>query len=293
MPHFADRIIEAIQQKQSRICVGLDPRPESMPHEFKRRIAGDIERAGKAVIDFLAEVIDLVKDHAVAVKIQSACFERLGPYGAPALFSISYAARQAGLAVIIDVKRGDIPDTAVHYAEAYFGPYHADAVTVNPLFGSDSIRPFMERGAVFVVVRPTNPSSSEFLDLKVDGGRPLYEKIAEAVNEWGQEYVGASGYSSVGAVVSVRHPEEAATLRAMMPRALFLAPGYGAQGGTAGSVRGCFNADKVGALVNSSRGIVQAFEREEYVQRFGPDRWEPAVEAAVKEAKEQVNAALA
>ena len=264
-----------------------------MPHEFRRRISGDIERAGKAVIDFLAEVIDLVKDHAAAVKIQSACFERLGPYGAPAFFSVCYAARRAGLPVIADVKRGDIPEITEHYAEAYFGPYLADAVTVNPMFGSDSIRPFMERGGVFVVVRPTNPSSSEFLDLKVDGGEPLFIKIARAVAAWGNDFIGASGYSSVGAVVSGRHPREAATLRSVMPRALLLSPGYGAQGGNAEAVRGCFDADGLGALVSSSRGILQAFERDEYVRKFGPDRWEPAVEAAVKAAREDVNAALA
>jgi len=275
--HFADQVIEACKAKNSRLCVGLDPRPEAMPHEFKRRIAGDIERAGKAMIDFCAEVIDVVKDHAAAIKIQAACFERLGPFGAPVLFSVCYAARQAGLLVIADVKRGDIPETAQHYAEAYFGPYHADAVTVNPLFGSDSITPFIERGGVFVVVRPTNPSSSEFLDLKVDG-TPVHVKIAP--------HVGASGYSSVGAVVSGRHPDEAVALRRLMPKALFLCPGVGAQGGTAETVRGCFNADKLGALVTASRSIVQAFEPDR------DDRWEQAVEEAARKTKDGINAAL-
>lgn len=281
--HFGDRLTEAVLRKNSRLCVGLDPRPETMPHEFRRRISGDIERAGKAVLDFCVEVIEQVGAHAAAVKIQAACFERLGPYGAPVMFSIAYAAKQAGLLVIADVKRGDIPETAAHYAEAYFGPYHADAVTVNPLFGAESVAPFIERGGVFVIVRPTNPGSSEFLDLRADGA-PLYEKIAAAVDRWGRDVVGASGWSSVGAVVSGRHPEEAATLRRLMPRTPFLVPGFGAQGGGAETVRPCFSGG-LGALVNSSRGILQAHEKE-------PHRWEAAVEAAAREAKERINAAV-
>lgn len=291
MTHFGDRLIEAIRAKGSRLCVGLDPRPEAMPHEFKRRIAGDIERAGKATIDFCAEVIEQVAPHAVAVKLQSACFERLGPYGAPAFFAVSYAARQAGLLVIADVKRGDIPSTAEHYAEAFFGPYHADAVTVNPLFGAESVEPFIKQGGVFVIVRPSNPGSSEFLDLKSDGV-PLFEKIGAAVAAWGKSHVGGSGYSSVGAVVSGRHPEEAASLRRLMPQTPFLCPGFGAQGGDAASVRACFNGGGLGAIVASSRGIVQAFERPDLVARFGPERWEPAIEAAARQTKEEINAVL-
>jgi orotidine-5'-phosphate decarboxylase len=290
MEHFGDRLIEAVRAKQSRLCVGLDPRPETMPDELRRRIAGDIERAGKAVIDYCAEIIERVRPHAVAVKLQSACFERLGPYGAPAFFSISYAARQAGLLVVADVKRGDIPSTAEHYAEACFGPYHADAVTVNPLFGSDSVRPFAQRGGVFVVVRPTNPSSSEFLDLKIDGA-PLFERIAAAVDAWGRDFVGAGGISSVGAVVSGRHPQEAAALRRIMPRAIFLVPGFGAQGGDAASVRACFLPGGGGALVSASRSIIQAYERPEIVARVGAGRWEAAVEEAAREARDQINAA--
>lgn len=278
MAHFGDAMTESIRAKNSRLCVGLDPRPETMPHEFKRRISGDIERAGKAVLDFCAEVIEQVREHAVAIKIQAACFERLGPYGAPVMFSVAYAAKQAGLLVIADVKRGDIPDTATHYAEAYFGPYHADAVTVNPLFGAESVKPFIERGGVFVIVRPSNPGSSEFLD------QPLSEKIAAAVDAWGRDFVGASGWSSVGAVVSGLHPEEGARLRTLMPRTPFLVPGFGAQGGGAETVRPCFSGG-LGALVNSSRGILQAHEKE-------PHRWEAAVEAAARDAKEKINAAV-
>jgi orotidine-5'-phosphate decarboxylase len=289
MEHFADRLVEAIRVKNSRLCVGLDPRPESMPHELKRRIAGDVERAGKAVIDYGAEVIDRVRESAVAVKLQSACFERLGPFGAPAFFAISHTARQAGLLVIADVKRGDIPSTAEHYAEAYYGPYHADAVTVNPLFGRESVEPFIKRGAVFVIVRPSNPGSSEFLDLRVDGV-PVYEKLAAAVAAWGSDTVGASGYSTVGAVVSGRHPEEAAVLRRLMPRTFFLCPGFGAQGGDAASVRACFQAGGLGALVTSSRGIIEAYAQEKYRARFGPDQWEPAIEAAARDARDQINA---
>lgn len=295
MKHFADRLEDAIASKNSRLCVGIDPRPERFPPDFKRRIGGDIEAASKAVLDFCTEVIELVKPYAVAIKAQSAFFERLGPYGAPALFATLYAARQAGLLAIADVKRGDIPETAEAYAEAYFGVYGADAVTVNPFFGGDGVEPFVKHaaaagGGIFVLVRTTNASSSDFLEARLADGSPLYLNIAAKVRAWGEAHRGACGQSLVGAVVSARHPDEAVQLRAAMPATPFLVPGFGAQGGTGGTVKPCFLPGGKGAIVNSSRGVVYAFDDEKYRKTHGDD-WEAAVAAAAKDAMTSINEA--
>lgn len=293
--HFADRLDEAIASKNSRLCVGIDPRPEKFPADFRHRIGGDIEAATKAVLDFNIAVIELVRPHAVAIKVQSAFFERLGPYGAPAFFATLYAAKQMGLLAIADVKRGDIPETAEAYADAYFGVYGADAMTVNPFFGGDGVEPFIKRaaeagGGIFALVRTTNASSADFLEAKLADGSPLYLYIAAKVRSWGEAHKGSCGQSLVGAVVSARHPEEAAQVRAAMPSTPFLVPGFGAQGGTGGTIKPCFLAGGRGAIVNSSRGIVYAFDDEKYKKTHG-DAWEAAIEAAAKDAKDAINAA--
>jgi orotidine-5'-phosphate decarboxylase len=292
MKNFADRLIDAIKAKKSRVVVGLDPRLESLPEEFRHGTAKDIERAGRAVLDFNAALIDIVKDHAVAVKPQIAFYEKLGPYGVVAYFATCKHARDNGLLVIGDVKRGDVPDTAKAYAEAHYYAFPADAVTVNPFFGSDGITPFTEiaqkvGGGMFVLVKTSNPKSGEIQDLIVDG-RPLYMHLAEKVAGWGSSLIGDSGYSAVGAVVGATHPKQAAEIRAALPKAFFLVPGYGAQGGKAEDLKACFNPDGLGAVVNSSRGIISAWEKDPY--KGMP--WEKAVAKAVVDMKADINGAL-
>jgi orotidine-5'-phosphate decarboxylase len=292
MKNFADRLIDAIKAKKSRVVVGLDPRLESLPEEFRHGTAKDIERAGRAILDFNGALIDIIKDHAVAVKPQIAFYEKLGPYGVVAYFATCKHARDNGLLVIGDVKRGDVPDTAKAYAEAHYYAFPADAITVNPFFGSDGITPFTDiaqkvGGGMFVLVKTSNPKSGEIQDLIVDG-RPLYMHLAEKVAGWGSSLIGDSGYSAVGAVVGATHPKQAAEIRAALPKAFFLVPGYGAQGGKAEDLKACFNPDGLGAVVNSSRGIITAWEKDPYKGMS----WEKAVAKAVVDMKADINGAL-
>jgi orotidine-5'-phosphate decarboxylase len=292
MTNFADRLVDAIQKKNSRVVVGLDPRLESLPDELRAGTAKDIEKAGKAILDFNAELIDLVKDDAVAVKPQIAFYEKLGPFGMVAYFATVKHARDNGLIVIGDVKRGDVPETAKAYAEAHYVAFPSDAVTVNPYFGTDGMAPFIEgsqkHGAgAFVLVKTSNPKSGEIQDLPVDG-KPLYLHIAAKVAEWGAGLKGKSGYSSIGAVVGATHPKQAAEIRAALPGCFFLVPGYGAQGGTAEDLKVCFDANGLGAVVNSSRGIITAWERDAY--KGMP--WRQAVKKALADMKADINKAL-
>jgi orotidine-5'-phosphate decarboxylase len=292
MKNFSDRLVDAIREKKSRVVVGLDPRLESLPEEFGHGTARDIERAAKAVVDFNGALIDIVKPHAVAVKPQIAFYEKLGPYGMAAYFATCKHARDNGLLVIGDVKRGDVPETAKAYADAHFIAFPSDAITVNPFFGSDGMEPFLQaarthHGGLFVLVKTSNPKSGEIQDLPVEG-KPLYIHIARKVAQWGAEAKGESGYSAVGAVVGATHPRQAAEIRAELPNAFFLVPGYGAQGGTAADLKACFNPDGLGAIVNSSRGIISAWEKEAYKGMT----WDKAVDKAVIDMKRDINGAL-
>ena len=292
MKNFADRLADAIRQKNSRVVVGLDPRLESLPEEFRRGTERDIEKAGKALLEFNAALIEIVKPHAVAVKPQIAFYEKLGPYGVAAYFATVKHARDQGLLVIGDVKRGDVPDTAKAYADAHFVAFPSDAITVNPFFGTDGIDPFVQAaakqgGGLFILVKTSNPRSGEIQDLRVDG-KPLYLHLASKVAEWGASLKGESGYSSVGAVVGATHPAQAAEIRAALPGAFFLVPGYGAQGATSSDLKACFNPDGLGAVVNSSRGIITAWEKEAYRGLA----WEKAVEKAAADMKADLNQAL-
>ena len=299
MENFADRLIAAIEEKGSPACVGIDPRVELIPEEITKHSLQRGEGGARvaSALAFSREIIQIVAPHVGVVKPQVAFYEALGAAGMMAYAETVRAAGRKGLLVIGDVKRSDIGSTARAYAASHLrelpdadevGAFTADAVTVNPYLGSDGVEPFIEAASeegrgVFVLVKTSNPSSAEFQDLKVDGGRELFVNVAEKVNEWGGGLVGKRGYSSVGAVVGATYPEQARTLRAIMPRAYFLVPGYGAQGGSAKDTAACFNDDGLGAIVNSSRGIIYAWTRSPYKEQYGEKRWREAVEAAVKD----------
>jgi|ERR1043166_571347 orotidine-5'-phosphate decarboxylase len=292
MANFADRLIAAIKEKNSRVVVGLDPRLESLPDPFRPSGPKDIERTVKGLLDFNGAIIDIVKDHAVAVKPQIAFYEKLGPHGVLAYFATCKHARDCGLLVIGDVKRGDVPDTAKAYADAHFVAFPTDAITVNPFFGTDGMDPFLQAakkqsGGLFVLVKTSNPKSGMIQDLPVEG-KPLYLHLARMVSEWGADAKGEGGYSAVGAVVGATHPRQASEIRAALPDAFFLVPGYGAQGATAADLAPCFNKDGLGAIVNSSRGIIFAWEKDAY--KGLP--WEKAVEKSVLDMKADINGAL-
>jgi orotidine-5'-phosphate decarboxylase len=261
MQPFSDRLIAAIRSKDSRCIVGLDPRVDQMPH---------FVRTGShyaAITAFHELVIEAVADLVPAVKPQLAFFEQYGVAGMQAFENTVLAAKQRGLLVIADGKRNDISSTAEAYANAYLGGevFDCDAMTVTPYMGRDSLMPFVEAckkhgKGMFAVLKTSNEGSKDFEDQPLEAtGRPLYEKIADALNELGAGLVGATGYSSVGAVIGATFPEEGRRLRALMPKALILVPGFGTQGGSAKAAAECFNEDGLGAIVNSSRGITYAF----------------------------------
>ena len=277
--HFADNIIQKVKNGKSPICVGLDPHFEGLP---KFILDKNFEKHGRnakgvaeTIIEFNKGIIDSIKDIAVTIKPQFAFYEIWGHEGIRALEeSCKYAKENSDLLIIGDGKRNDIGSTASAYAQAYLrkelyevqsNSYKCDSLTVTPYLGSDGIRPFVEEcnqndKGIFVLVKTSNPSSGEFQDL-ITGEELLHEKVALAVANWGIESIGESGYSSIGAVVGATYPEEIKMLRGLMPAQLFLIPGYGAQGGTIEDLKPAFYKGKTGALVNSSRGILFAYQK--------------------------------
>ncbi|NMM97900.1 orotidine-5'-phosphate decarboxylase [Bifidobacterium olomucense] len=285
-----DRLIEAINNVQNPSVVGLDPTEALVPPQVVASFADEVRdsvdspeelpaaQLAVAYFEFNRTIIDAVADIVPAVKPQIAMYEALGPAGVDVYTMTCEYAAQQGLYVLGDVKRGDIGSTAAAYAHhlngvaaasadgAAFDPWHEDAVTVNPYLGTDGITPFVQAATeadkdIFVLVRTSNPSSSELQMLDLADGKKVYEHVADLVEGWGSETIGEHGYSRVGAVVGATHPEEGRALRARMPHTFFLVPGYGAQGGTAQDVAGMFDADGSGALVNSSRGIIGAWKK--------------------------------
>jgi len=273
MNHFADRLWDAVRRKGNPLCVGLDPRWESLPDEVRRRHGGDsLDAVAAAFEEFCLRVLDLVAPLVAVVKPQSAFFELCGPAGMLALQRVLRRARELGLITILDSKRGDIASTAAAYAEAalggvdiggrHFDVWDADAVTVNPYLGDDAVRPFLKAArragrGVFVLVRTSNEGARLFQDLQVtQAGRPVFEVVGETVRAWSREHLGRSGYGDVGAVVGATYPAELSRLRQLMPEVPFLVPGFGAQGGRADDVLPALNADGLGAVINSSRGVL-------------------------------------
>lgn len=274
MDHFADRLTAAIRQKGNAVCVGLDPRWESLPVEIRRRNGGEsLASVAAAFEEFCSRVLELVAPLVPVVKPQSAFFEVCGPEGMAAMQRLLRQARDRGLVTIWDSKRNDIASTAAAYADAAFGGlqldgrqlavWDADALTVNPYLGRDAIEPFLGSArrsgrGVFVLVRTSNPGAGLFQDLESEG-RPLYLQVAAAVQSWTRENMGSSGWGDVAAVAGATHPAELAAVRNALPDAFILVPGYGAQGGSAAETAPAFRADGLGAIVNSSRGILFPF----------------------------------
>lgn len=303
--NFADRVAAAVAAKASCLVVGLDPVVESLPGEVHARIRGSVgdpgwtAHAAAAVGVFLGEVIERVAPHAVAVKPNVAFFERLGAAGWDCLLRLCQIARDRGLQVIVDAKRGDVGHTAEAYADAFLGDVPdtlgpvTDAVTVNPYLGRDGLSPFLERvkaggRGLFVLVRTSNPSAAEIQDLRLQGGQgedgeAVYERVARLVRDWGEGLDGASGLNPVGAVVGATAPEAAARIRELLKGRLLLVPGFGAQGGRAEALRPLFRAGGRGVLVNASRSILNAHQH-------APGPWEEAVESAAAAARQALEA---
>ena len=268
MHTFADRLVNSVRKKGSPCVVGLDPRIDLMP-EFVKSGRGALSRATVCSIisDFHELVLDAVADLVPAVKPQLAFYEQYGLGGLEAYENTVNAARERGLLVIADGKRNDISSTAEAYATAFLSDtaFYSDSMTVTPYLGRDSLEPFVKACAqhakgLFVVLKTSNPGSRDFQDQPLEtSGRPLYESIAAIIEDLGRDLIGESGYSSIGAVVGATFPEDGHRLRALMPHAIILVPGYGAQGGSAQSAASCFHDNGLGAVVSSSRGITYAY----------------------------------
>jgi orotidine-5'-phosphate decarboxylase len=265
---FSDRLAEVVERKRSQLVVGLDPRPELLPAELRGEAA--LGRAGAAAAcgRFCCGIVDAVAPYAAGVKPQAACFEALGADGMRALEEVCAYARAAGLIVLLDGKRGDVGSTARAYAAAYLEhrelePPLADALTVNPYLGRESLEPFLQAcrrdgTGIFCVVKTSN-AGGEIQDLALSDGRPVWHQVARLVAEWGEEVMGERGLSSVGAVVGATHPRAVAEARRLMPQAVLLLPGVGAQGATPADVARAFTSGPAGALVNVSRDVIYAF----------------------------------
>ncbi len=268
---FSDRLHERMNKVGSRLIIGIDPDKKRLLGEesaFRRANPGLTQQS---LLDaFCDAVIQAAETTACAVKPQAAFFESMGLWGYESLGRCIRRARAKSIPVILDAKRGDIGNTASAYATAYLSPesdFYADALTVNPYLGPDTLEPFVKAAdaagsGLFVLVKTSNPGSGAFQDTLLSDGRPLYMKVADTVIEMGLSCIGECGYSDIGAVVGATYPEELAEIRKRLPNITFLVPGYGAQGGTADDVRGAFNSDGYGAAVSTSRGVNFAYEKQ-------------------------------
>ena len=303
-----NKLVKEIQAKKAPIVVGLDPMLNYVPEHVQKAAFAEfgetLEGAGEAIFQFNKEIVDKTYDLIPAVKPQIAMYEQFGIPGMIAFKKTVDYCKEKGLVVIADIKRGDIGSTSSAYAVGHVGevqvgtnkyvPFDEDFVTVNPYLGSDGIRPFMDvcktrDKGIFILVKTSNPSSGEFQDRLVDG-KPLYEHVAEQVAQWGEEHMGDS-YSYVGAVVGATYPEIGKVLRKVMPKTYILVPGYGAQGGKGADLVHYFNEDGLGAIINSSRGIIAAYKQEQYA-KFGAENYGDASRQAVIDMLADINGAI-
>lgn len=323
-----DKLIDRIQKTNAPVVVGLDPTMKFVPDHIKKAAFAEkgetLEGAAEAVWRFNKEIVDKTYDLIPAVKPQIAMYEQFGIPGLIAFKKTVDYCKEKGLVVIGDIKRGDIGSTSAAYAVGHLGKvsvgsslcsgFDEDFVTVNPYLGSDGVQPFIdickeEKRGIFVLVKTSNPSSGEFQDRLVQTGvsagaagdgaggitfsdRPLYEVVGEKVAEWGEQLMGANGYSYVGAVVGATYPEQGKVLRRIMPKSFILVPGYGAQGGTGRDLIHFFDENRLGAIVNSSRGIIAAYQNEKY-SKFGPENFADASRQAVLDMIADIDQAFA
>ena len=303
-----NQLVEKIKQTGAPVVAGLDPMLDYIPKQVQEKAFEEfgetLEGAAEAVWQFNKEIVDKIWDLIPAVKPQIAMYEQFGLPGLAAFKKTVDYCKEKGLIVIGDIKRGDIGSTSAAYAAGHIGrvqvgsrsfaPFDEDFITVNPYLGSDGVNPFLkvckeEKKGMFILAKTSNPSSGEFQDRLIDG-RPLYELVGERVAAWGEEAMGDT-YSYVGAVVGATYPEMGKTLRKIMPKAFILVPGYGAQGGKGKDLVPFFHEDGLGAIVNSSRGIIAAYRQEKYAD-FGAEQFGEAARAAATDMIQDIRGAL-
>ena len=303
-----NQLIANIKKTGAPIVVGLDPMLKYIPEHIQKKAFAEfgetLEGAAEAIWQFNKEIVDKTYDLIPAVKPQIAMYEQFGIPGLVAFKKTVDYCKSKGLVVIGDIKRGDIGSTSSAYAVGHIGkvqvgsktyaPFDEDFVTVNPYLGSDGVNPFIdvckeEKKGLFILVNNSNPSSGEFQDQMIDG-RPLYELVGEKVAQWGEDCMGDE-YSYIGAVVGATYPEMGKVLRKVMPKSYILVPGYGAQGGKGKDLVHFFNEDGLGAIVNSSRGIIAAYKQEKYAN-YGEEAFADASRAAVEDMVADIRGAL-
>lgn len=305
-----DLLISKIEEKQTPTVVGLDPRLDFVPEfikteEFQRH--GKTPRAvAEIFLRFNKEIIDQTYDLIPAVKPQIAMYEQFGHEGIRAYIETIKYAKNKDLFIIGDIKRGDIASTAKAYSNGHIGEvniegesvkvYEEDAITISPYLGHDSVEPFIEdckrynRG-LFILLKTSNDRSGEIQDLVVDGEK-VYEKVGDLISKWGRELIGERGYSSIGAVVGATYPEQLKELRESLKHVFFLVPGYGAQGGSAKDLKGAFDKNGLGAIINSSRGIIAAYKNQIYANRFTEKEFAKAARQAVIDMKADIQSVI-
>ncbi len=302
------QLVANIKKTKAPVVVGLDPMLDYVPEHVKKKAFSEygetLEGAAEAIWQFNQAIVDQTYDLIPAVKPQIAMYEQFGIAGLEAFKKTVDYCKEKGLVVIGDIKRGDIGSTSAAYAVGHLGrvqvgsksylPFNEDFVTVNPYLGSDGVNPFLkickeEKKGIFVLVKTSNPSSGEFQDQLVEG-KPLYELVGEKVASWGEELMGEE-YSYVGAVVGATYPEMGKILRKIMPKAYILVPGYGAQGGKGKDLVHFFHEDGLGAVVNSSRGIIAAYKQDKYA-KYGAEAFAEASRAAVEDMIADIRGAL-
>ncbi len=307
MKNIMDRLIDKIKQTNNPTVMGLDPRYEILPECIKEKYEENLEGASKAILEFNKALIDATYDIIPAIKPQIAFYEMYGLPGMKAFEETCKYAREKEMFVIADIKRGDIGTTAQAYSNAFLGKtkignieqsiYDVDFVTLNPYMGTDSIRPFIEdckkynKGA-FVLVKTSNQSSGELQDLKLESREEVYIKVAKLVEKWGNDLIGEYGYSSISAVVGATYPKQLQELRNIAQHTFFLIPGYGAQGGKAEDIALGFDKDKVGGIVNSSRGLMCAYKSDLWKDKYVEKDFAKATRAEAIRMRNELNTAM-
>lgn len=307
MTNIMDKLIDKIKETNNPTVIGLDPRYEMIPEYIKNKYQKNLEGVAKAIVEFNKALIDATYDIIPAVKPQIAFYEMYGLEGMKAFEETCKYAKEKGMIVIADIKRGDIGTTAKAYSNAFLGKtkigeqeesiYDVDFVTLNPYMGIDAIKPFIEdcekynKGA-FILVKTSNPSSGDLQDLKLENGEEVYTKVAKLVEMWGENLRGKYGYSSVSAVVGATYPKQLEDLRKVAPHTFFLIPGYGAQGGKAGDIALGFDENGIGGIVNNSRGLMCAYKSDLWKDKYAEEDFAKATRAEAIRMRDELNEAV-
>ena len=307
MQSAIDRLIEKIKETNNPTVMGLDPRYEMLPKCITDKYSQDLEGVAKAIVEFNKKLIDETCDIIPAVKPQIAFYEMYGIPGMQAFKETCDYAKEKGMVVISDIKRGDIGSTATGYSNAFLGRtpigesqeaiYDVDFVTVNPYMGTDCVKPFIEDckkydKGLFILVKTSNPSSGELQDLKLETGEEIYKRVADLVETWGEELRGEHGYSSVAAVVGATYPKQLEDLRKKATHTFFLIPGYGAQGGKAEDIALAFDKNGLGGIVNASRSLMCAYKSDMWKEQFSEEDYAKATRAEAIRMRDELNSVI-